>query len=235
MTATHEDGVAALLAEPHSTLVHRQLIDLWLEEGRDPRAEALALVRAHAASDGPRLLYAEVCERAGDEARAEFVRVQCELAALPRCDRAVYSPCECPYCVVRRKEERLHGDKSAAQWRRLPWGMSSRRSWRRGFITQLLCAAADWLAHGDAILAAHPVETVRLTTRPEAECLPGPAWQFAGRRRLHQPRAGNGPNELRPPTTREMLAAEWPGVTFRLPPVVGTHGTVSMGGVTFGG
>jgi hypothetical protein len=36
----------------------------------------------------------------------------------------------------------------------------------RGFIGQIECTAADWLAHGDSILAAHPVVSVTLTTRP---------------------------------------------------------------------
>jgi uncharacterized protein (TIGR02996 family) len=37
---------------------------------------------------------------------------------------------------------------------------------RRGFVASIDCTAADCLAHLDALLAAHPVEEVRLTTWP---------------------------------------------------------------------
>jgi uncharacterized protein (TIGR02996 family) len=52
----------------------------------DPRAALLANIIEHPADDGPRLVYADALEEygdgAGDLARAEFIRVQCELAAL---------------------------------------------------------------------------------------------------------------------------------------------------------
>lgn len=37
---------------------------------------------------------------------------------------------------------------------------------RRGFVEFVTCTAADWLRHADAILAAHPVTSVTLTTLP---------------------------------------------------------------------
>ncbi len=36
--------------------------------------------------------------------------------------------------------------------------------WSRGFVEHVRCPAADWLAHADAILAAHPVQEVTLAT-----------------------------------------------------------------------
>jgi hypothetical protein len=44
------------------------------------------------------------------------------------------------------------------------------RVWfRRGFLESLTTTAADCLAHLDAVLAAHPVTEVRLTTRPNRD------------------------------------------------------------------
>lgn len=37
---------------------------------------------------------------------------------------------------------------------------------RRGFVEGIECAAADWLNHSEAILAAHPVRRVKLATWP---------------------------------------------------------------------
>lgn len=43
---------------------------------------------------------------------------------------------------------------------------------RRGFVESVTCAAPDWLQHADAILAAHPVQAVTLTTWMEIEIDP---------------------------------------------------------------
>lgn len=42
-----------------------------------------AAIRANPDDDLPRLVYADWCDENGDPARAEFIRVQCELARLP--------------------------------------------------------------------------------------------------------------------------------------------------------
>ena len=35
---------------------------------------------------------------------------------------------------------------------------------RRGFVEHVTCTSEDWLEHGDAIVAAHPIERVTITT-----------------------------------------------------------------------
>lgn len=65
----------------------------------------------------------------------------------------------------------------------------------RGFIGAITCTAADWLAHGDAIRAAHPVTKVVLTTWPD------PVASEFNRERYYL-----------------FLEDRWPGVTFELPP-----------------
>ena len=70
--------------------------------------------------------------------------------------------------ALRRREQELERlsftDESAV------WGSrdsTKERGWlfTRGFVSHVTCTAADWLAHGDAILATQPVQDVNLTTR----------------------------------------------------------------------
>ena len=46
-------------------------------------ADFLAAVIEDPDSDGPRLIYADWLEETGDEARAEFIRLQCTVAGVP--------------------------------------------------------------------------------------------------------------------------------------------------------
>jgi len=45
-----------------------------------------AAILAHPDDDGPRLVYADWLEEHGEQERAEFIRVQCELATVPPSD-----------------------------------------------------------------------------------------------------------------------------------------------------
>lgn len=78
MTTLTDDraAVASLLAGQH----HGPYADELRAAGLLTPANVLPLVLAHPACDGLRLLYADAAEEQGDEARAEFVRVQVELA-----------------------------------------------------------------------------------------------------------------------------------------------------------
>lgn len=189
MLTTLDDGIRALLADPHEQTVRFQVLDRLAEEGADPLVEALALVLRHRDSDGPRLLYAEACERQGDAERAEFVRVQCELAKYhldlfvilegdPRAKRVG---------ELSARERKLL-DAHRGDWfplgARRPWSNARNDlAWitgggggggmsylggdvRRGFVSAVTCDAASWLAHGDSVVATQPVERVRLTSRP---------------------------------------------------------------------
>jgi uncharacterized protein (TIGR02996 family) len=71
----------------------------------------------------------------------------------------------------------------------------------RGFISSLTCAWFDWRTHADAILAAQPVERVRLTTWPPALRHPDDVTNFRGACKFR-----------------------WPGIEFELPPVPGEVG-----------
>lgn len=190
----------------------------------DERAAFTRAILAEPAEDTHRLVYADWLQENGDEPRAEFIRAQLELARnpcgdLPRTQQHAPSPTNgpCAGCVrVSAKRRELHDafdlDRQL-KWFALPRGlMIPPGGVRRGFVTEVACTAADWLAHADTLLAQHPIERVRLTTWPKVYVIQSGMYvtgrKFDGRTRVHP--AGS---------THTMLEAEWPGIsiTFELP------------------
>ncbi len=138
---------------------------------------------------GLRLIYADALDDAGDTARAEFIRVQVELAT-----GKFPCTCTCEYehgigcpegrqVSLRRRERELlseYGSRWAGDiavafgfWR---WGNNGgtsgpnrpavRWEFRRGFVEKVSCTCADWLQHGPAIVRCQPVLTVTLSGYP---------------------------------------------------------------------
>lgn len=183
----------------------------------------LAAILANPEDDNVRLVYADFLQEHGDAARAEFIRVQVELAAKgkwynPKCERQEmrhYEVCchgevEAVACVDCWAKERVREREMLNANHRL-WfdrrGDMDFPDYARGFVNSVTCTAADWLANADAILAAHPVRRVTLTTMPDIV-------GFLGR--------GGQKRGFVGPIDREWwlraLADEWRGVTFELPP-----------------
>src|SRR5262249_33108972 len=126
----------------------------------DERA-LLAAIQADPEDDLPRLAYADWLEERGAAslARAEFIRVQVELAR--GCEGAPHYP------ERRRREAELLEDHRKG-WARQEMppeiGVSEGepgRGFRRGFVAAPWCPADAFLAQGEA-LARLPVETLRL-------------------------------------------------------------------------
>lgn len=151
-------------------------------------------------------------------ARAEFIRVQCRTATCKMCDgtgRNVMSPCPCSLLNVRARDLLdAHGHDWGGP------GLAALKAadphygetWVRGLLAEVSCTSAAWLAHGDAITAAHPVRTVRLTTWPEIESgMRGD--RLVGREKWRLPLHEHGAR-----LPEHLLGLEWPGVTFELPP-----------------
>lgn len=139
--------------------------------------------------DLPRLAYADWLEEQGGEvgyARAEFIRVQAELAGRERdgSERAECSwggTCCCRSHTLRRREEALAGRADAEARRTLPWvgadwmplrtlernpGLTNPvYVFRRGFVAEVRAPLAALLEHGPAICRAHPVERMVATDR----------------------------------------------------------------------
>ncbi len=146
--------------------------------------------------DAPRLIMADWWEENGQSERAEFIRVQCAIATMEhpqrgflaadmkmpggkRIRRRLAKERERRWEALRRREGELLGNHKH-EWLPLPSNNNTygHRAgfivgnnqgefiFRRGFVFHVACTAADWLEHGDAILAAAPVEEVTLTTWP---------------------------------------------------------------------
>jgi len=135
----------------------------------------LAAVVATLDDDLPRLVAADWLEESGDPERAEFIRLQCELASLPDSERAD---------VLRwRERELLNSPAAAWLWaveacpnivtttfdpmapplRSFAIHNANRVQFRRGFPAALSCTAREWLHHGPGIVPRQPVFSLTLT------------------------------------------------------------------------
>ena len=112
----------------------------------------LAAIIARPDDDLPRLVYADYLDEQADADRAEFVRVQCELARLPADDPARPA-------LAEREQELLsaHGRR----WK-VPFGVKSHQVFRRGFVESVGIRADNLLAHGARLFAAAPVRELRV-------------------------------------------------------------------------
>lgn len=121
----------------------------------------------------------------GRAARAEFIRVQVELARKGESEACEIDPNEghtctedpCRVCEsverydgLRRRARELLDGPNAGFTNKTQWFTAGRRElatgftpeFRRGFVESLTCTSAAWLAHADAVLAAHPVREVAI-------------------------------------------------------------------------
>ncbi len=215
----------------------------------------LTAIRANPFDDSIRLVYADWLQENGREAWAALIRVQIELSrpAPPRpmsMTIDLYSTDEHVRMVDEwRKDQRLRPEFERCEreilatfrpplptgWV-LGWGFGhvtrGERGdlfFRRGLAERAVCDGSVWLDDGDAVLAHHPVERVRLTTRP--------AYGEFGRRLgrdgvteyLHSfgTTAAEDPNalwiEYQPDDSAtgrvllQLLARRWPTISFELP------------------
>jgi uncharacterized protein (TIGR02996 family) len=138
-------------------------------------------ILANPSDDFPRLVYADWLADHGEE-RAEFIRVQVELA---RCEMP--DPDDKPRWDERTRLQTLaesllrangpdwHPSGTGEQYAFRPSELATfsfgprelfvLASWRRGFIAEVRCPLAQFLQHGPEIAARHPIETVRLVGR----------------------------------------------------------------------
>lgn len=137
----------------------------------------LATIIANPDDDAPRLVYADWMEERGDEdgvARAEFIRVQCELAANhpAHCNHKALTGQSCRWCSLRRRERELLtalGYGSSPRY----YPSSAKNDYdycgcklRRGFVHSVNCEWAFWQSHAAAIMGDTPLREVFLTTLP---------------------------------------------------------------------
>lgn len=169
----------------------------------------VAAVRADPADDTRRLVAADWLDEHGEPERAEYIRefVAQERAAWDDPDRLARA--------IRINDlYRKFGPSLWAAWSAANPGMD------RGFVTEMACPIADWLARGDDLYRREPVRAVRLTTWPVLEqvymSLSGYTMRLAGRGAGRAFRWGTLTSEV----TAALLADAWPGVDFGLPPAL---------------
>lgn len=197
----------------------------------------LADIVAAPASDAVRLIYADWLDDRGETDRAEFIRVQCQIAAMDEAGEGVIDPWEghtcvfdpCPVCVqvdeytaLRVREEGLLAAASVpGGFNTVMPGYISAWTWSRGFVEHVMLSAADFIAHARALRESHPITSVELTTMPEAESSwfgPRLLWRLVGGKVWHGGiRFGD---DFYPPTAKMLLDAEFEGIDFRLPNLI---------------
>lgn len=128
----------------------------------DRLTQCLLTVLANPADDGPRLVYADLLEECGQCDRAEFIRMQVELAA----EHQVLGNCRawrdendemdmdcgcCPACQLRILADELlavHEAEWLAEEMGLIWVVKNippvKVAWKRGFVSQIECTLAVW-------------------------------------------------------------------------------------------
>src|SRR5947209_10402598 len=116
-------------------------------------AEFLRLIRTDPDADGPRLVYADWLEDQGHAARAEFIRVQCAVAALPADD---------PHAAALRTRADILLEQHRVAWGELLAGLATRWDWVRGFPEVVRLEAKVFLTRGEELFAAAPVRHVEL-------------------------------------------------------------------------
>lgn len=105
--------------------------------------------------DAPRLVFADWLEENGDTERAEFIRIQCELARLgeddPRFRRLTARGKEL------EDEHRVEWQSDLPQFEEIFWG-----GFHRGFVAAVRVESVETFAeHADAIFAAAPIRELR--------------------------------------------------------------------------
>jgi len=133
---------------------------------------------------GSRLIYADYLEDR-DPVRAEFIRIQIELAEYEpykqkcECLRELPEKRPCPYCRLRRRERQIIGVSPVNRW--LTWfhpvaGLGPNFQWKpqRGFVEQVACTCTVWLEHGPIIVRCQPVVVVWLTDWEQRRNVYGP-------------------------------------------------------------
>lgn len=140
--------------------------------------------------DGPRHIYADYLDTRGNHERAEFVRVQIELAnlALSPAEQSLSKEGLGRHAALRRREHKLlyptvgvhdeyvghrGGDGTHQKWFELPLLLGMKHKVTRGFISKVNLAMADFMQHAEAIFRRNPIEMVEISDRaPEEHTLP---------------------------------------------------------------
>lgn len=186
--------------------------------------EIVAAIRQQPGEDGLRWVAADWLEEQGEAERAEFIRVQLELAAIPlaECDR-IYPGCTVfdnrvmghnHKCRGYEPEQRLRAIWNTGKvqgW--LPEGMGWNFIWRRGFIQRIEGPLHALRQYGPAIARREPVEGCVVTDRnPEPQS--GDVWTWHEDDGEHPTHMHGGSPLLPPALFEKMAASDFGNVTW---------------------
>jgi uncharacterized protein (TIGR02996 family) len=129
-------------------------------------AAFLNTIREHPDADLPRLVFADWLDEAGDPARAEFIRLQCELASLPDHDPQ--------FRQLEDRDHELLSDHEPAWAGELP-RYATEWEWRRGFVEDVTFALHQY-AHADEAVGGQSVTRLSLTGGAGARSHDSMAW-----------------------------------------------------------
>jgi len=116
----------------------------------------LRQIAADPDDDAIRLIFADWLEEHGDVARAEFIRVQVRLAALP--EKAPERT------ALTRRERELWIEHHDTWLAKVPKELRKKLTFWRGFAAHLKCTASQWLPSAERLQQACPLlTTLRLT------------------------------------------------------------------------
>jgi uncharacterized protein (TIGR02996 family) len=108
----------------------------------------LQAIVASPGDDNPRLIYADWLEERGDRDRAEFIRVQCDLAQLSKSDPRRRQP-------ERREQELLALRRQ--EWVAPLGGTVRNVAFERGLVARIELDADEFLTHAASIFSVAPV------------------------------------------------------------------------------
>jgi uncharacterized protein (TIGR02996 family) len=104
--------------------------------------------------DTRRLVYADWLDEHGASTRAEFIRVQCELARKDKCDPASES-------LLKREKQFLA--KHGAQWSKPVSAIARIHHYRRGFVDAVAVSGRSLLTSGAKLFGLAPIRNVKIT------------------------------------------------------------------------
>lgn len=209
--------------------------------------DGLALLRTVAAEpeeDSPRLVFADWCQENGQWDRAEFIRLEIEIARSP-----LIGTRENGYKVVITKEYVDAVKQRDGLLRKRPHGKTNRTMWKvgvpswlkkpqfvRGFIGVGRCEWLPWAGNADAILKYIPLRKVTLLDFPPIQWKRIPALEDTSQEmRLCGPLTWGSCGDwfdvpIEEDPYKFLLGKRWPGITFDLPPDVGSRhvGTIAV-------
>jgi uncharacterized protein (TIGR02996 family) len=127
-------------------------------------------ILANPEEDLPRLVYADFLQERGEEARAEFIRLQCASAKL--------RPDDAEYATLKREESELQLAHQHEPGWSIP-GLKGSVHFERGFIESLETSAEWLLSANPDELVLHPIHHLRLVNadRFTTELVSLPLWQ----------------------------------------------------------